>query len=472
VPSFTISSPPDTDNDIDFDIEANNNANEEKDSRLHSDVSDEDVLATKVNRTPIEGQLLETLISLCDDLAWGRPAKEEDLYRLTSSSVAPPDLARLAEAFGLMLVKLEARTLELDSLVACLRNQNLELEEARNQLSKRNELLQETLAGSWQQSPFLGQCEAVVEVVKKARAAARYPINTLILGPTGTGKEVLAKFIFFCSPRSEKNFVAVNCSAIPESLFECEMFGREKGVAPGGDRRAGLLESADGGTLFLDEVGELSLACQAKLLRVLEERRVRRVGSRQDQEVDLHVISATNADLTQAVKAKRFREDLLWRLNVVELRIPPLSERGRDVYILAKHFLRLHATRLGRPELTIGEQAEAALMAYSWPGNVRELNNEMERAAALAKGPVLELCDLSERLLAPKSTESQSFAEALSKAKALSQTPALGRLKDISEAAIQEALRRHGGNKTRAARDLGLSREGLRKMLQRLGSLT
>jgi DNA-binding NtrC family response regulator len=311
-------------------------------------------------------------------------------------------------------------------------------------------------------------------VVEKARAAARYPINTLILGPTGSGKEVLAKFIFFCSPRREKSFVAVNCSAIPEALFESEMFGIEKGVATGVDRRAGLLEAADGGTLFLDEVGELSLACQAKLLRVLEERRVRRVGSRQAQEVDLHVISATNVDLVQAVKNKRFRDDLLYRLNVLELRLPPLSERGRDVHSLARHFLKLHATRLGRPELSIGPEVEAALTAYPWPGNVRELNNELERAAALAKGPVLRLADLSERLTGPKAEgsdrlEAEGQAPGQAQAVWTGQTERQGKLKDLSREAVVEALRRHGGNKTGAARELGVSREGLRKMLLRIG---
>jgi DNA-binding NtrC family response regulator len=303
----------------------------------------------------------------------------------------------------------------------------------------------------------------------------------MILGPTGSGKEALAKFIFFNSPRRGGDFVAVNCSAIPEALFESEMFGIEKGVATGVDRRPGLIEVADKGTLFLDEVGDMSLACQVKLLRVLEERRVRRVGARTSKEVDLHIISATNADLAAKVKAKLFREDLWYRLNVVELKLPALNTRGSDILLLAKHFLKIQAIRLNRPELTISDEVKDILMAYDWPGNIRELANEMERVTALAAGTEIKPQDLSEKLKALAA--SSSFASSPStqspnssplrphKGDSSSTPPAPPDklLKSISDRAVIETLALHDGNKTRAAKDLGLSREGLRKRLARIG---
>jgi DNA-binding NtrC family response regulator len=439
---------------------------------------------------------LENLIALCDDLAWCRPASEEALYGLTNPQVTSPRLARLAEAFGLLLVRLEARSVELEDMVADLTDRNAELDRTRRLLSSRNEFLQETMAGTWRQDPIVGECDALAQVVERALAVSRYPINTMILGPTGSGKEALAKFIFFNSQRRNGNFVAVNCSAIPESLFESEMFGIEKGVATGVDRRRGLIETADGGTLFLDEVGDMSLSCQVKLLRVLEERKVRRVGSREAKAVNLHVISATNADLAKEVEAKRFREDLWYRLNVVELKVPALKERGLDILLLARHFLKLHAIKLGRLELTLSREVQAALMSYPWPGNVRELANEMERATALAQGPELTLNDLSDKLKVPSppaSTDSpvkskapaaqdQSYLDLYERLKdsfdpvgqnAPSPPPGPGTrgrlLRTLSDMAVIEALARNDGNKTKAAAELGLSREGLRKRLTKIG---
>jgi DNA-binding NtrC family response regulator len=367
-----------------------------------------------------------------------------------------------------MLVRLEARSVELEDLVADLRERNAELDRTRQLLTSRNLFLQETMAGTWRQDPIVGECDALAQVVERALAVSRYPINTMILGPTGSGKEALAKFIFFNSPRRSGNFVAVNCSAIPEALFESEMFGIEKGVATGVDKRRGLIETADGGTLFLDEVGDMSLSCQVKLLRVLEERRVRRVGAREAKEVNLHVISATNADLAKRVEAKSFREDLWYRLNVVELKLPPLIERGHDVLLLAKHFLKLHAIKLGRSELSLSPPVRAALMAYPWPGNVRELANEMERATALAKGPELTLADLSEKFRAPAQTQGPAAQGAPG-----DNAPAQGGkplpLRTLSDLAVIEALARNDGNKTKAALELGFSREGLRKRLAKIG---
>ncbi|UQZ90974.1 sigma-54-dependent Fis family transcriptional regulator [Deltaproteobacteria bacterium Smac51] len=401
-----------------------------------------------------DDELLRRLTRLCEDLAWDRPADEELLYSLTDPGGVPPELAALAEAFGLMLVKLEARKMHQESLITDLSARNLELDEARAELARRNVALSLAVEETFHSRRLVGQCPAIRQVADLALSIAKRPINTMILGPTGSGKEVVAKMIHYNSPRRENNFVAVNCTAIPETLFESEMFGIEKGVATGVAQRRGLVEEADGGTLFLDEVADMSLTNQAKLLRVLEEREIRRVGAAKDKPVDLMVISAANIDLNKAVAEKKFREDLFYRLNVAEVRLPPLAERGEDVLLLAANFLESHARRLGRTGLSLTRAAQTALLAYGWPGNVRELNNEMERAAALTVGEAIEPEDLSLKIR----------AAALEVAPA----PAAGRLADMEKRTVEAALARHGGNKSRAAKELGLSREGLRKKMKKL----
>ncbi|MDR2198953.1 MAG: sigma-54 dependent transcriptional regulator [Deltaproteobacteria bacterium] len=419
--------------------------------------------------------VLEVLTALCEDLAWDRPADEERLFQLTREGGAGPEYARLAEAFGMMLVKLKTRELERDNLVVELKTRLDELEEAREALSRRNVFLQKSVTETWNR-PLLGKSEIIVKLIKTALEMAKRPINTMILGPTGSGKEVLAKMIFFNSPRSEKEFVAVNCSAIPATLFESEMFGIEKGVATGVSQRKGLIEESNGGTLFLDEVGDMTLENQAKLLRVLEEREVMRVGGHKPVPVDLHVISATNADIWESVKEKRFREDLYFRLNILELVLPPLSARRGDILLLARHFLKKHAGRLGREDMELSPEAENFLENYSWPGNVRELTNEMERAASLSEGQVVRLEDLSERVrsgreeerrksLAPSSGPS---AEPSAGAAHPKEPREYGSLKRNADHVIMETLKRCDGNKTRAAKELGMTREGLRKRLKKL----
>jgi transcriptional regulator with PAS, ATPase and Fis domain len=409
-----------------------------------------------------------TLTKLCDDLAWDRPANEEELYALTRENAGPKDLVKLAEAFGLMLVKLEARKIDRENLIRALENRAKELEKARLILSERNSVLNQAIAETYNPRRLIGQCEAIRQVAALALSVARRPINTVILGPTGSGKEVVAKMIHFNSPRREKNFIAVNCAAIADTLFESEMFGIEKGVATGVERRRGLIEEASGGTLFLDEVADLSLANQVKLLRALEEREVMRVGSSRTIAVDLRVISATNVDLAQAVQEKKFREDLYYRLNVAEIRLPPLAERGDDVLILAKEFLARHSFRLERGDLSLSKEAIRAVQNYHWPGNVRELNNEMERAAALTACPVIGLEDLSEKLRSAGSGQKAPNIELAPPSS--DESPRLTPLSllDIERKAVEAALNRHKGNRTQAAHDLGLSREGLRKKIKRL----
>ena len=283
---------------------------------------------------------LALLIRLCDDLAWGRPADEDALFALTREGSSSPELERLAEAFGMMIVKVEAREFHRAELLEKVEQLSQELEKSRLRMHEENRQVVETLQKEYNVRRIIGRCPAMRQVVAQALAIARRPINTLILGPSGTGKEIFAKTIHYHSPRRDAPFVAVNCTAIPDSLFESEMFGIEKGVATGVSARRGLVEEASGGTLFLDELADMSLPNQAKLLRVLEEREVLRVGSARPVPVDIKVIAATNVDLRQAVARGRFREDLYYRLNVAELTLPPLRERGDDILLLARQCAR------------------------------------------------------------------------------------------------------------------------------------
>lgn len=429
-------------------------------------------------------KILEKLIRLCDDLAWGRPADENALFDLTKTGASTPELERLAEAFGMMTVKIEAREFQRAELIEELEQRNRELEDARARLQERNVQLVETLQREYNVRRVIGHCKAMRQVVNQALAIARRPINTLILGPTGTGKEVIAKTIHYHSPRREAPFVAVNCTAIPDTLFESEFFGIEKGVATGVNARRGLVEEASGGTLFLDELADMSLPNQAKLLRVLEEREVLRVGSAKPTPVDIKVIAATNVDLQRAVKEGRFREDLYYRINVAELHLPPLRERGDDILLLAGHLLNQHARLMGRPRLSLAPATRRCLMAYDWPGNVRELNNEMERVAALTVDDVIRPSDLSSRVLAalarnggigPAAEEeplpSAAVPGAPQAASGQAETvPAdLFNLDTAERLLVRRALEAAGGNKSRAAELLGVTREGLRKKLLRLG---
>ncbi len=435
-----------------------------------------------------ENKFLNTIISLCDDLAWGRPASEEQLFDLTRPDAGPEDYVRLAEAFGMMLVKVAGREFHRDELIAELKARNAELEEIRALLAQRNRHLMQTVQDAYQPRRIIGSSEGMRKVVDLALSIARRPINTVILGPTGAGKEVVAKMLHYNSPRREGPFVAVNCTAIPENLFESEMFGIEKGAASGVGFRRGLVEEASGGTLFLDEVGEMSLPHQAKFLRVLEEQEVQRVGRNKPLPVDIKVIAATNVSLEDAVREGRFRSDLYYRISVAEIRLPPLCERGDDILLLAQHYLEEHCARMGRPRLVLAAGAREALLAYLWPGNVRELGNEMERAASLTVGDRVEAVDLSPRI----TDSSRVVVSPLGANISAASSPACGavlsggngpapghrpletggadlNLQLVERRVVSEALSRCAGNKTRAAELLGITREGLRKKLQRLG---
>lgn len=267
------------------------------------------------------------------------------------------------------------------------------------QLTKQNAYLTEEIKQKCNYGLLVGKSEAFRTVLTQIEAVAATPSTVLIMGETGTGKEVVARAIHESSLRQKKPFVRLNCAALPSGLVESELFGHERGAFTGAvQRHHGRFELAHEGTLFLDEIGEMPLSVQAKLLRVLEDHLVDRVGSTQSIRVDVRLIAATNADLAQAVSEGRFRADLYYRLKVFPISIPPLRDRREDIPLLAEHFLQLCKTKLNRSNLLFDASAMPRLAWYDWPGNIRELQNVIERAAILATAQVVEI---DERVLAP-----------------------------------------------------------------------
>ena len=301
---------------------------------------------------------------------------------------------------------------------------------------------------------------AAIEAISGKEAPA-----ILITGETGTGKELVARSIHTRSPRAKKPFVEINCAAIPNNLLEAELFGYEKGAfTDAKNAKVGLFEAADAGTLFLDEIGSLDLSLQAKLLKAIEEKSVRRLGSIQSRHFDIMLIAATNQPLERAIKEKTFREDLYYRLKVLEIDLPPLRERGDDSAVLAEHFVKLHARRYNRGEKKLSEAARVVIAGYNWPGNVRELSNVMERAVLLKNGPSIEPSDLA---LSPLiSAESPSVAKAGDYTLAVDLSKGIV-LEELERTIIETVLTRTGWNRTRAAQLLGLSRETLRYRIEK-----
>jgi two-component system response regulator FlrC len=299
---------------------------------------------------------------------------------------------------------------------------------------------------------IIAQDRVMQAVMGHVRKVAATDASVLLLGESGTGKEVLSRVLHRESRRAAGPFVAVNCAAISEALLESEMFGHEKGAFTGAvATHRGRFELADRGTLFLDEVSEIKPQLQAKLLRILQERRFERVGGTRTIEVDVRIVAATNCDLTEEMRAGRFREDLYHRLAVFPIRIPPLRERLADIIPLAQELLSHISRQLGRPTLTLDDAARARLTAYAWPGNVRELGNVLERAAILADGTVLG-ADLI--LTGPLAATSQGFSE-----------EAVEKLEDLEKDAIRRMLALTGGNRKQTAARLGI---GLRTLYDKL----
>jgi len=296
-------------------------------------------------------------------------------------------------------------------------------------------------------SPKMQRVYKVIEKVSQHN----YPV--LILGESGTGKELVARSIHFCGPRQSKPFVPVDCAGLVPTLIESELFGYVKGAFTGAHQsRPGLLETADGGTVFFDEIGELPVDMQAKLLRALQEREIRPVGSTNRVRIDVRVVAATHRDLESAIRTGGFRQDLYFRLNVVQLKLPPLRERKGDIPLLVNVFLEKFADPQGPPR-TISEDAMRRLVAYDWPGNVRELENAIERGVALGSGPILHLADL------PTSLQHGS-------GEILPDTDEVVPHEELERRAILRALRETGGDKLAAARLLGIGKTTLYRKLK------
>ena len=309
---------------------------------------------------------------------------------------------------------------------------------------------------------IIGECPAMVELRRLIQTVAASNATVLILGESGTGKELIAGALHSLSPRREKNYVRINCAAIPETLLESELFGHEKGAFTGAVRtKPGRVEEADGGTIFLDEIGDMSRPLQAKLLRFLEDGTFTRVGGNEELRVNVRLIAATNRNIVEAIKEHQFREDLFHRLNVVQFRPPPLRERGQDVLLLADYFLKQFALAMNKRLTGLSPQAAQKLMGHTWPGNVRELRNVIERAVILESGPVISAASLPDFQVEAqlRKQEGPMTVPGLSLEEALAQ---------YERELIQRALEQNRFNLTRTAAQLKITRHALRYRMQRL----
>jgi DNA-binding NtrC family response regulator len=329
--------------------------------------------------------------------------------------------------------------------------------------------LRETLLAPYRPENIVGESPGVRRALDVVRKVAPARTSVLITGETGTGKELVAGALHALSPRAEAEFVAVNCAAIPDTLLESELFGHERGAFTGAARRRlGRFERAHRGTLFLDEIGDMTLATQAKILRVLQDGRLERLGGEEPLAVDVRVVAATHRDLAEEVRAGRFRDDLYYRLNVVSIHLPPLRERGDDVLLLARHFAAQLCGELKRPPLQFAADALEALRRHGWPGNIRELRNAVERAVLLAEGPAVTAEDL--RLEPPPIVPSPARSEDLEGEAFRFRFPPEGMsLKDAERDLILAALRRCGWVQKDAARLLGITKRAIHYKIEQHG---
>lgn len=341
-----------------------------------------------------------------------------------------------------------------------------ELEKHRATLESENRNLMRELGGRIPGKTLIGSSAPLTALRDMILRVADTDVTVLVTGESGTGKDLVARSIHFASGRARGPFVALNCAALPETLVETELFGVEKGVATGVERRAGKFEQAEGGTLFLDEIGDLSPTAQAKILRALQERVVERVGGRQTRNIDVRVVAATNKDLETEIRKGGFREDLYYRLNVLRLRTPSLREIRSDIPLLARHFLTVASQELRVMEKQLSPEAAEILQRFDWPGNARQLENEMRRAAVLSRGNGIEVSDLSDEVRrgsAPAPLETGHAGEEDFDGNLTAEVEALERKR------IREALARNQYNQLRTAKALGLSRQGLINKLKRYG---
>jgi two-component system, NtrC family, response regulator AtoC len=401
------------------------------------DAFDPDVILTDVRMPRMGG--LDMLATL--------KAKQHPATVIVMSAYGNVDLA--IEAMKAGAYDYVSKPFKPDEVVLALRKA-----EERETLRRENRALKEQIQKENQFESILAKSKEMLDIFRMITKIADFKTTVLITGESGTGKELVARAIHTSSNRKAAPFVAINCGAIPENLLESELFGHRRGAFTDAtsDRR-GLFEEADGGTLFLDEIGELPLNLQVKLLRVVQEARIRRLGDTKDVEVDVRLIAATHRDLSADVKAGRFREDLFYRINVLLIHIPPLRSRRDDVSLLIDHFISRNNTRLGTRIRGISNEVRKLLLEYAWPGNVRELENTIERAMVLAETDVLGVSDLPERIrdaLDPVQVHLASGELSIKRTAAA-----------IEQILIRRALQKTKGNRTRAADLLEISHRAL-----------
>ena len=413
---------------------------------------DVDVTITDLSMPEMTGiELLEAMRKRGMDL----PVLVVTAYGTISSAV---------EAIKLGAFDYLCKPFDLDAVKAAVNRAH-----QQRRLQQENVYLRQELKERYQCGNMLGSGEWMLELSRMIEKAARSRATVLLLGESGTGKELAARALHFSSPRSNHRFVAVSCAALPSELLESELFGHEKGAFTGANwQRMGRFELADGGTLFLDEIGDISLATQTKLLRVLQEREFERVGGSKPVKVDVRIIAATNQDLPTLMEQGKFREDLYYRLRVIEIILPPLRERKQDVPLLAKHFLAKYTKRDRRKLQNLSEEAVAVLEAHDWPGNIRELENAIEYGVVMAE-PDTEM--LTTDLLPPNLVDAkqlddsnQAPDQALSGESSFNQAVA-----GFEQKLLLSALVEHNWNLTRAAEAIGMTFRSMRYNVKKYG---
>ena len=343
---------------------------------------------------------------------------------------------------------------EKEKLLATL-SSGMKLRRSQCEVSLLKEQVEALSDGNGTDERIIGESAAMREVFDTVEKLRDTDANILILGENGTGKDVIARLLYRHSPRCGKPFVTIDLGSIPEQLFESELFGHEKGAFTDARKaKAGRMEVATGGTLFLDEIGNLSLPMQAKLLTAIEKRQINRLGSTQATPIDVRLICATNADIRQLVEEGRFRQDLLYRINTIELHIPPLRQRGDDILLLADYFLQRYARKYRKEMRGLTREAKNKLLRYAWPGNVRELQHTMERAVILGDGSLLRPENFVFQATPPRPRKEEQ--ETLN-------------LEELERQAVERAMRLSEGNMTRAAEYLGITRFALYRKLEKLG---
>src|SRR3954453_3643011 len=377
-----------------------------------------------------------------------RAAKELNCDIIAFMMTAYASTSTAVEAMRLGAVDYFTKPFNMDELRLKVR-QHLEA----HRLKQENLLLKRALHSRHEFSNIIGNSEAMLSVFRLVETIACTNSTILVTGESGTGKDMIARAVHCNSLRAERPFVALNCGAVPETLLESELFGHLRGAFTGADtNKKGLIEVAEGGTVFLDEIGEMNATMQVKLLRVLQDRRFRRLGGTDEVQADIRIIAATNQDLPRLVTQGRFREDLFYRINVIPIHLPPLRDRREDIPLLAQHFLEKFAQRYRKQVYRFDPAAMQKMLEYFWPGNVRELDHSIERAVLLSQGEGVRPSDLG---LSDK-RESTSSIEEMS-------------LEEVESLLIRKTLSRYSGNISHAAEALGLSRSALYRRIQKYG---